>query len=86
MPKTIRIDYPDNYLFISNEDLKKYAIDQIVKVTYPDGISIGDKIQIGRPLYCKRRKIIDKLFGLPLLLSALLLLFSFPFADRRAYC
>lgn len=58
MPKLIKIDYPDDYLFMTQRELYKYALKQITKNVCGKTISIGDKIQIGRPVYHQNNKII----------------------------
>lgn len=58
MPKTLTIHYPKNYLFMTQAQLNGYIAQQVAVLKRRQAISVGDKINLGRPLYYQGQKII----------------------------
>ena len=60
MPRIVKINYPDRYLFMSQIELNYYVVKEIVKINNNKKLWFGDFIEIGRPLYTERKKIIRR--------------------------
>ena len=57
MPQVHRIHYPAKYLFMTREEIRTYAICEVIKKTRNKNISVSDLVQLGRPIYYKGRRI-----------------------------
>ena len=64
MPEVHRINYPAKYLLMSEEQIRTYAICEVIKKTKNRTVATGDLVALGRPIYYNGKRI-DRLATWP---------------------